>query len=559
MPPTAAFDPPVVRPGEQSIYRVTFQALEQSIDWPAVLPAPKQLQLQPGARGQMLQLTGPAFVPVTCINTRVRPSAAGKFSIPSFEVQMYGKKLTVPAATLQVQPDAPESNGSPQLLIEAEKTNLFVGQPMTVRIRLPGLPNGAMMGVQQFQIIGRGLLVDQGAIRQSITSAMVGGRPVQFMTYEAIVTPVKGGDLNFFAQGFSQAQNFLAVPNSPGVVMFSPGRPILLESPTVRLVTRELPREGRLAGFTGAVGKIAFTGATLETNVLRVGDTVKLTASFRCDNDVLRLVPPAVPRMRDWQVFAASTNNPMTQPSQFHRVASFAFTLVPLSEAAQATPPIAFSSFDPEKGAYSDLTIPAIPLTVKPGLAAGDIQALVRSDRLVPEAEETPVLSSLAGTQGKAVTRLEPEQQRTSFLAAQIFPLAGFAGLWIWDRRRRYYERNPRELLRVRARRALRRERCALRRAAKQRNAEVFAARAVSAMRVACAPHYPAEPRALVGKEIIEVLSENGHGAHSSEIIRLVFNATDLSQYNASAGEISSLLARQADIEGVIRELEARL
>src|SRR5437667_9190945 len=31
---TAAFDPPVVGPDELSVYRVTFNALEQSIEWP---------------------------------------------------------------------------------------------------------------------------------------------------------------------------------------------------------------------------------------------------------------------------------------------------------------------------------------------------------------------------------------------------------------------------------------------------------------------------------------------------------------------------------------------
>src|SRR4051812_43947542 len=159
-PPSAYFDPPIVRPGEQAIYRVTFQALEQSVDWPATFPGAKELQSEPSAHGQMLQLTGAAFVPITCFNTRVRASHAGTFVVPSFEVRIYDRKVTVPAATLEVRPDAPDVPAVNQLQIEAEKTNLFVGQPITVWVRLPGLPNGAIQGVQQFQIAGRGLLVD---------------------------------------------------------------------------------------------------------------------------------------------------------------------------------------------------------------------------------------------------------------------------------------------------------------------------------------------------------------------------------------------------------------
>src|SRR5689334_8299282 len=36
----ASFDPPVVGPGEETIYRVTFNALEETIDWPKKLSAP---------------------------------------------------------------------------------------------------------------------------------------------------------------------------------------------------------------------------------------------------------------------------------------------------------------------------------------------------------------------------------------------------------------------------------------------------------------------------------------------------------------------------------------
>jgi hypothetical protein len=105
----------------------------------------------------------------------------------------------------------------------------------------------------------------------------------------------------------------------------------------------------------------------------------------------------------------------------------------------------------------------------------------------------------------------------------------------------------------------LRRERRALRHAASEKNADAFANRAISAMRVACAPHYPAEPRALVGSEIIRILGENGGEIQSNSIVQDVFRAADLARYNASDREIGNLLTRQTEIERVIDELEAKL
>jgi hypothetical protein len=564
VPPTAAFDPPTIRPGEQSIYRVIFQALEQSVDWPQTLSAPKELRVEPGGHGQMLQLAGGSFVPVTCFNTRVQASASGNFTIPAFQITVYGKKVTVPAATLEVKADA-DSSRPQSLSLELEKTNVYVGQPMTVRVRLPGMPNGGIQGLQQFQISGRGLLVDQGAIRQSITTSVLSGRQIPSITYEATVTPVKSGDLSFFAQGFTVPQIMSALvlspstPGTPSPIQFIPGRPILVESPVVRVTARELPREGRLPGFAGAVGTIALTGASVDTNIVRVGDTIKLTASFRCDNDILRLVPPALPRLRDWQIFPANTNSPITQQGQVYRAVSFGFTLVPLSESLQATPVIPFSAFDPEKGAYVDLSIPQIPLTVQPGLAGSDVQALVRAERMIAQPEAEPVLTGLASAPGITAPRLQPLQQKGLFLAAQLIPFAAFLGLWLWDRRRRYFERYPIELLRLRARRALRHERRALREAARKRNPKAYANCAVSAMRVACAPHYPAEPRALVGSEILAVIDGNEDESQSKGVIREVFQAADLAQYNASDREAAGLLARQTEIEQVLAKLEAKL
>jgi hypothetical protein len=564
VPPTATFDPPVIRPGEPALYRVTFQALEQTVQWPEKLPAPKELKLEPGAHGQMLQLAGGAFVPVTCFNTRVQASIPGTFSIPAFEITVNGKKVNVPAATLEVNTNAADSHRQ-SLALELQKTNVYVGQPMTVRVRLQGMSGGGFQGLQQFQISGRGLLVDQAAIRQSITTTMLMGRPVPAVAYEATVTPVKSGDLNFFAQGFTIPQMMSALtlpsaqPGNPMAMQLTPGRPVLLESPVSHVTARELPREGRLPGFAGAVGTIAFIGASLDTNVVRVGDTLKLTASFRCDNDVLRLVPPALPRLRDWQIFAANTNSPMTQQSQFQRVVSFGFIFVPLSQSLQATPTIPFSAFDPEKGAYTDLSIPSIPLTIQPGLADSEVQALVRSDRLITQPEQEPTLTGLATMPGITTPRLQPLQQKNLFLAAQFLPLAAFAALWFWDRRRRYYERYPIELLRLRARRALRHERRALREAARQQDSKAFARCAVSAMRVACAPHYPAEPRALVGSEVSAVINGNAGDTHSKEVISDVFHAADLAQYNGSDREAAGLLVRQTEIEQVLAKLEAKL
>src|SRR6185369_6910275 len=104
-------------------------------------------------------------------------------------------------------------------------------------------------------------------------------------------------------------------------------------------------------------------------------------------------------------------------------------------------------------------------------------------------------------------------QQSAWFPVAQIAPGVILFGLVAWERRRRYLEQHPEIILRRRAKRGLRRERRAMRRAAREGDPTRFGTAATKAMQVASAPHYAAEARALVGADVLELLQsaeENG-------------------------------------------------
>src|SRR5258708_35006528 len=83
---SATFDPPVVRPGQSSFYRVTFNALEQSIEWPEKIPSTPALEFRPGAHGQVLQYTAGGMAPLAGLNFRAHPAGAGEFTVPQFVV-----------------------------------------------------------------------------------------------------------------------------------------------------------------------------------------------------------------------------------------------------------------------------------------------------------------------------------------------------------------------------------------------------------------------------------------------------------------------------------------
>ncbi len=571
---TAAFDPPVVRPGEESIYRVTFNALAESVAWPDKLNGTSGLEIKQGARGEMLRLAGASYAPLSAFNYRVRPERLGEFSIPAFEVNVYGKSVKVPAARLEVV-SAPTEPGQPTPLIylETPATNLFVGQAVRVRVLMPGTAAGAQ-GLAQAQVSGPGILVDLGGVRQHYESLPHRGTRVPTYVYETTLTPIVTGKLSVYAQGFFGSPRLIAplVINGAGIMPSIMPQFMLLESEPVELVVRPLPPEGELPGFTGGIGNFTLGPPKLGAPDARVGDAINLavTVTNRGDGPCARLVAPPAPRARDWQVFPPTEVAPaqpvvLVQPGtpfptqSLEGVTTFNYTLIPLAAEARFTPAIPFSYFDPKRGAYADLTIPAVPVSVKPGAVPGDLQALAQSETPPPGTEKEAALGGLASSPGRRGESLVLTQQQTWFPLIQVFPAAMFGGLWLWDRRRRYLEAHPEVLVRRRARRALRRQRRAMRAAAQARDASGFAAAAVNAMRAGCAPHYPAEPRALVGSDVLAVVGEAGQGSSSGDVVRRFFAVTDASRFAIAGGDATELLGLAPEMEHVLRRIEEGL
>jgi len=559
---SAVFDPPAARPGELVVYRLTFSALEESIELPADLPLPAKFKVRPGGHGQMLAMTGPTLQPRTCFNFHLRLTEPGEITVPEFVATVYGKPVTVPSTSLLVSTDLAATNAPAQcLILELSQTNLFVGQSIPVDILFPGPGNIALQGQVPVQLVGQGFLAEQTSFRPRFEAraSPLGGRNLQVFLYEGTLTPITAGKLSFFAQSFvaSRASGSV-VFSAPGPV---PGPPnfTLLDSDPVELQVRPLPLAGRLPGFSGAIGNFTMGTPELATNVVRVGDPVKLTVKVRGEGNLLRLVPPPPTRLRQWEAFATAGEHVAPQIIQAQGFTTFTYTLIPLSEKARFTPAIPFSCFDPQREIYRDLTIHSVPITVEPGSIPADLAALVHANSLSLETEKEPILSGLAVAPGLGAASLSPLQQQIWFPLAQVAPALAFASLWGWDRRRRYLEQHPEIVLRRRARRALRRERRKINKALQSDDAAAFAAAAVNALRIACAPHLPAEPRALVGSDVFSFLSDLEQSSRPGEVVKRLFAANDAAHFDVKPDQGVDVLSLNPEFQIMLQRLEERL
>ena len=154
---------------------------------------------------------------------------------------------------------------------------------------------------------------------------------------------------------------------------------------------------------------------------------------------------------------------------------------------------------------------------------------------------------------------MEPLHERLWFLAMQLVPASGIAGLWAWDRRRRFLAMHPDVVLKRRARRGLRRQTRILRRAAVKGDAARFVQGAVNALREACAPHIPANPQALVCDDVLNELPvEDRHGP-AGDMVRSMFRTADATRFVEHSSGAPDLIAVQPQLEQLLAKLKERL
>jgi hypothetical protein len=381
-------------------------------------------------------------------------------------------------------------------------------------------------------------------MRQSVEPiSLSNGELKSAFVCEMIVTPIAAGPLKFSVQGFTAGREFTAPISIHGQVSLAGGQPryVLLVSDPMEINVRPLPVEGELPGFTGAIGKFFSDPPKLATNRLRVGQPVQLKVTIHGEGELARLAPPIAPRSRDWEIVA--------DPSP-----ATSFTLIPRTDDVHETPAIPFSYFDPEAAKYVDLTIPPVPVTVVGEGLPAELPTFDEEGKAAAPLK----LSALATTPGKAVWSLKPLQLHPWFLIVVLAPVVAFLALWRWDRHRRYLEAHPEIVRRVQARRALRHEKHQLQKADAAGDAAAFVQHAARAMSIAVAPHFPANPRALVGGDVLAQLDDATRNGQAGETVKSVFAAAN-AQYAGTPQKPPDLPALRAGVDVVLQKLEEKL
>ncbi|MGH7787499.1 MAG: BatD family protein [Candidatus Binatia bacterium] len=221
-------------------------------------------------------------------------------------------------------------------------------------------------------------------------------------------------------------------------------KPVDVPADAVPMTVRPLPEAGRPADFAGAVGSFEFTMNAQPTE-LDIGDPITLRLELSGSGNLSDLTPPSVSVDDRFRRYDAQPVK--GEDGAGRRV--FEQVVIPKVAAVRELPAVRFSFFDPAAGAYRTITRGPVPLTVR-AVATGRAEVLDSQSPTAPAAGPAPALGRdivyIKDAPGTFQPRGDRLYQRGWFLALQVVPVALFAALAIYVRRRDRLAADPRRL-----------------------------------------------------------------------------------------------------------------
>ncbi len=367
---SATLDRSTIRVGEQAVLTLRFEGGQPT--GALRVPNAPNLLFQAGRSSQSTTIINGKMSQALLIPIIITASQPGDYTIPAFQVPVAGGMLPTQPLALKVYaadaklPDTENYRQFTFVKLRASKTNVFVGEPFTVEVRL------YVTGGREFQMpafSGDGFTLAAQPHQQ--TQEQIGNTVYNVMLFRYVATPVKAGKLPL---GPAQCSFnlLLRVGGNEAFDFFNRGtrlQAVTILSEPLDIAVQPLPAEGRPADFNGAVGTFQMS-ATLAPLEVAVGDpiTLRVQVSGRGGLDGVRM--PALELGEAFKSYPASAVTEMPDPLNLAGVRKFEQVVQPQSTEVKELPAFTFSYFDPEARGYRSIRQPATPLRVRAAAAA---------------------------------------------------------------------------------------------------------------------------------------------------------------------------------------------
>lgn len=554
---SASFMPEVAQLGRPTTYRVTVTASKKPLE-PPELASPAGLEVSFAGESTSTAILNGTLMMTSTFSYNVVPQRTGRFAMPAFEVAVAGGRVRVPAAVLTVVP--PDPNAAPYQPVRAElelpQRDFFAGESIGGRLLVIETPDESPQFVSHVAKT-TGAAVVRPSLRTTREQFTVGGQKHEGLVMPVRITPILEGEIELGIQIMVSVQK----NDLPGQRGFGRAQSTIDAKPA-RIRVLALPRTGRLPGFTGAIGKFTVAQPKLSATEVEAGEPVTLVIGMAGEGNLEGVAAPEMGTAGGWQIYKPTSEfQPDPEDHNTARGAKvFTYTLIPNRAGLKATPAMPFCYFDPEKRAYVDITIPPLPINVKPSSTA-PVPADPEAAKIeTPRAEETPrvvepAMTGLAEKSGRWVHSIAPPLRERWLLAAECTVPVLLIALWAWRRRRDWLAANPQVIRRRRAHAAARRALARARAAARSGDRSGFLRASAGALREAASPLDTARADSLTREDVLRLLHDD---AGASAVARKVLDSADAANYSHAETATMEPRALLPELERAVQTLARR-
>ncbi len=384
--------------GDSFVYQVTVEGATD-VKPPALPPSDAWDAEYMGGRDESMRSTFIVNGRVTessslkyVMQWRITPRRLGPSAIDSFTFDVAGTAVRVPR--VQFRANQPQENPNFRLVLECDRTQAYVGEPVRMRLvwsvganvksaAFTGPDGDDLFDVQTLDprpARARGGQLNPNEPWRSVpflgnetivtrSQGQLDGRSVPVFTLDLVVTPREAGELVIGPYRVAcdevvgqRARGFFDSPFDD----LSQTRRTVVTGNSLKLAVRPLPTEGKPDGFNGLIGRysIEASAAASEANV---GDPVPLTIVIRGPEPMPGLTPPDLSRQTDFSAaFRPAPEGWEDVPGVADGERRFTTTVRPRSDAITRIPPIVLPFFDTATGTYAAAATEPIALKVRP-------------------------------------------------------------------------------------------------------------------------------------------------------------------------------------------------
>jgi hypothetical protein len=550
---SASLDRTTIRVGEQAVLTLHFEGGGPS--GVPRLPNVPNLQFRAGQPTQGTTIIGNRVSQSFTLPFGITASQPGDYTIPAFQVPVGNGLLPTQPLALKVLPanaKIPDSELYRQftfLKLRVSKTNVFVGEPFLVELRL------YIMNAREVQLPVFGT---EGFTVQNLphheTREQVGNGQYGVLVFPRVVTAVRPGRL---ALGPAQCSfNLqLRVAGAEGFDIFNRGvrsQPVTIQSDPLDIVAEPLPAAGRPADFNGAVGNYSMNVSVAPVDVA-VGDPVTVRVQITGRGGLDAVPMPALPLGDAFKSYPASATMEVPNPISLSGTKLFEQVVQAQSADVRELPAFAFSFFDPDTRAYRTLRQPATQLRVRAAAASAAPTVVMTTTNAAPAAAAATELVHIKPHLG-LVTDDANALRQPAWWAVTSGPFALWLALLLRRKQAEKLANNPRLRRRREVEKLVNAGLAELRQQAAAAQAEPFFASLFRLMQEQIGERLDLPASAITEEVLDERLKGIGGGAELCATLHALFQACNAARY-APAGQPGELAKLAEQFAGAVAEL----